>query len=403
VRIPQIIAVAWLSLICGAVPAHAEKRVALVIGNGAYSHAEVLENPVNDARGVRDALKQIGFDVTYGENLDQRAMRQTLGQFARTIRGANVALVYYAGHGATFNDTPYVVPVDAEFKSLEQVPYELVAVETLIGELRRVNGLRIAVLDACRDNAAERELKRLAGGRGGETTRGLAPVKNPEGLILAYATQSLSTAADNIGADAHSPFTSALLHNITTPGLEVKGLFYRVGQEVLIATDGRQRPEISISVFEDYALVPAPTLAPAPASAPAVAPAPAPEPVFVPAAAPATTPGEETPQRTAVPPPVVTPPPGGAPEKPATSQQAAIPAPVQPEGPSAEPEKPRERHRMPTAARPSEREHHERRRPRWESAEREPAGRPHRERAEPQNHPLVQDCVHVAFPQCSRR
>jgi formylglycine-generating enzyme required for sulfatase activity len=260
-RIPQFIAVAWLMLLCALSPVHAERRVALVVGNGAYLHADKLANPVNDARGVRDALKRIGFDVTYGENLDQKAMRRTIGDFAGAVNGATVAIVFFAGHGATFNDTPYVVPVDAEFSSLEQAPYDLVPVEMLIGELRRVNGVRIAILDACRDNAAERELKKQAT-RGGEVSRGLAPVKNPEGLIVAYATQHLSTAAD--GSGANSPFTAALLHNIATPGLDVKDLFFKVGQEVVAATGRKQRPEISISIYEPYALVPAAKAAEAP-------------------------------------------------------------------------------------------------------------------------------------------
>jgi uncharacterized caspase-like protein len=162
--------------VCALAPAHADKRVALVVGNGAYLHADKLYNPVNDARGVRDALKQIGFDVIYGENLDQKALRRTVGDFARAVSRAAVAVVYFAGHGATFGDTPYVVPIDAEFSSLEQAPYDLIPVETLIGELRRVDGVRIAILDACRDNAAERELKKLAT-RGGEVSRGLAPMR----------------------------------------------------------------------------------------------------------------------------------------------------------------------------------------------------------------------------------
>jgi formylglycine-generating enzyme required for sulfatase activity/uncharacterized caspase-like protein len=270
-RFPRIIAVAWLMLLCASAQGHAEKRVALVVGNAAYRHADALANPVNDARGVRDALKQLGFDVTYGEDLDQTGLRQAIGQFADTVSGAAVAIVYFAGHGATFGDTPYVVPVDAKFSSLEQVPYDLVSVETLIGELRRAEGVRIAILDACRDNAAERELKRQAATmRGGDDkTRGLGPIRSPSGLIIAYATQYLSTAADNVeGANAgglfswsnssprHSPFTAALLNNIATPGLDVTDMLRKVGREVDAATRGRQRPEISISMYEQYALVP---------------------------------------------------------------------------------------------------------------------------------------------------
>jgi uncharacterized caspase-like protein len=174
-----------------------------------------------------------------------------------------VALVFFAGHGATFGDVPYVVPVDAQFSSLGGMPYELVPVETLIGELRQAKGLRIAILDACRDNTAERELKRVAA-RGGEITRGLARVKNPEGLILAYATQYLSTAADG-DPNGDSPFTAALLNHITTPGLDVRELFFNVGREVIDTTNGLQRPEISVSFYDRYALVPAGQVAPVPA------------------------------------------------------------------------------------------------------------------------------------------
>jgi formylglycine-generating enzyme required for sulfatase activity/uncharacterized caspase-like protein len=265
VRVHRIIAAAWLMLLSAVATAHADKRVALVIGNGDYRHADRLANPVNDAQEVRDALKKLGFDVVYGENLDLKALRRTIGLFAGRVEGADVALVYFAGHGATFGDTPYVVPVDAEFSDLSVVPYELVPVETLIGELRNAKGVRIAILDACRDNGAEGELKRQVAARGGVATRGLGPMKNPAGLIVAYATQYLSTAADVIvgtqGGPApsarHSPFTTALLNNIATPGLDVKDMFYKVGSEVDAATGGRQRPEISISMYANYALAPA--------------------------------------------------------------------------------------------------------------------------------------------------
>ena len=245
---------AFLGCLC-ATAAHAEIRVALVIGNGAYEHADKLVNPVTDARRMRDALTELGFQVTFGEDLGKQALERAIGRFAEAAQDADVALVFFAGHGATFGDTPYVVPIDARFSSLAAVPYELVPIEALIGELRRAKGLRIAILDACRDNAAERNLKRVAA-RGGEITRGLARVKNPEGLILAYATQYMSTAADG-APNGNSPFTAALLHNIATPGLDVKELFFRTGSEVIANTKGEQRPEISISFYDSYALVPA--------------------------------------------------------------------------------------------------------------------------------------------------
>jgi uncharacterized caspase-like protein len=230
-----------------------------------------LANPVNDARGVRDALRNLKSDVTSREDLDQKALQQEIGQCAGRVEGADVAVVYFAGHGATFGDTPYLVPVDAEFSSLDVVPSELVAVERLIGELRRATGVRIVILDACRDNAVEQNLKREAA-RGAAVTRGLAPMGNPTGLIIAYATQHLATAADDVSSTSpggglfssggssarQSPFTAALLDNIATPGVDVTDMFRKVGRKVDAATGGKQRPEISNSMYEQYALAPAP-------------------------------------------------------------------------------------------------------------------------------------------------
>jgi formylglycine-generating enzyme required for sulfatase activity len=251
-RVLQFVAATWLAFVCAIASAHAEKRVALVIGNGAYLHADRLANPVNDARGMRDALTALKFDVVYGEDLDLKELRRAVGRFNGRADGADVALVYFAGHGATFSDIPYVVPVDAEFRSLDEMPAELVAVEDLIGDLRRANTVRIAILDACRDNAAEQALKKS---RGGPASRGLAPMKNPTGLIITYATQPGATAADSTGG-GNSPFTAALIANIATPGVDVKDMFFKIGSDVIAATGGRQRPEISISMYERYALVP---------------------------------------------------------------------------------------------------------------------------------------------------
>lgn len=145
-RLIQIIAFVLAALVCAFAPAYAEKRAALVIGNGAYVHADRLANPVNDARGVRDALTALKFDVVYGEDLDGQSLRGKIGEFADHVADADVALVYYAGHGATFGDTPYVVPVDAAFSSLGRVAYELIPVETLIGELRQAKGVSIGLI-----------------------------------------------------------------------------------------------------------------------------------------------------------------------------------------------------------------------------------------------------------------
>ena len=257
-----------VAFLCAARPAMADKRVAVVIGNGAYQHADPLANPLLDARAMRDMLAKIGFDVLYGEDLAKRDLERLIGRFASATENADVAISYYAGHGATFNGTPYLVPVDAQFRTLNEMPYELVPVEAMVGELRRVRGIRIAILDACRDNAAEQELKRNAT-RGGSPSRGLERISNSEGLVVAYATQYNATAADG-PRGANSPFTSALLKALPTPGVDVKELFFNVGAQVVRDTGGKQRPEISVSIFDRYTLVDGP----APATAPVAPPSP---------------------------------------------------------------------------------------------------------------------------------
>lgn len=261
VRFFKLIAVACLALCCAFGPAQASKRIALVVGNGAYRYAHRLDNPVGDAKSMRDVLTKLGFEVIYGEDLDLKELRRIVARFGSRLDDADVALVYFAGHGATFDSIPYVVPVDAEFANLSEMPAELVAVEELIGDLRKAKTVRMAILDACRDNAAEQALKRSRGA----PSRGLAPIRNASGLIIAYATQSGSTAADAAGSSGgwwssggtiHSPFTAALLKNIGTPGVDVKDMFYKVGRDVIASTGERQRPEISVSMYDQYVLVP---------------------------------------------------------------------------------------------------------------------------------------------------
>lgn len=264
--------------------AQADRRVAFVVGNGAYRHAESLPNPLLDARAMRDTLQRIGFEVIYGEDLDRKQMGQTIAHFADRAREADVALAYFAGHGATFGEVYYLVPVDAEFKSLAAMPYELIPLEGLLAELRQSKGIRLAAIDACRDNGAERELKRAAH-RGGGVNRGLARVQSPEGLIVAFATQYGMTAADG-PAGTNSPFTAAMVKMLPTPGLDVKSLFLDVGREVLRTTNGAQRPAIEISLYDPYALVAPSTLLAAPATEPPSTPPAVPPPLLQPADAP---------------------------------------------------------------------------------------------------------------------
>ena len=235
-------------------PAAAEKRVALVMGNSAYEVADKLVNPTIDSRAMRTTLEGLGFTVVYGENLAKQDMERAIGRFAASVGDADVAIAYYAGHGATFGGVPYMVPVNAQFRDLEGMPYELVPLEVMVSELRRAKGIRVAIVDACRDNTKEQALKSVAA-RGGEASRGLGRVAAPDGLILAYATAYNSTAADG-AAGSNSPFTAALLRNLPTPGLDIKEVFFRTSAQVLRETNRQQRPEIAVSLYDDFTLVP---------------------------------------------------------------------------------------------------------------------------------------------------
>ena len=229
------------------------------MGNSDYRYVPKLDNPITDARTMRDTLTKLGFEVVYGENLDKRAMGRQIGEFGAIVRGADAAVVYFAGHGSTFGDVPYVVPVDSKYEKLSDIPTELIQVESLVGELRRAKGVRLVILDACRDNEREVELRRqdaVARGenkRGGSTSRGLARLQNPDGLIVVYSTQHMTTAADG-APGSNSPFTGALARHLVTPGIDIKDVLFRAGQEVISKTGGTQRPEISISLYEPFVL-----------------------------------------------------------------------------------------------------------------------------------------------------
>ncbi len=231
----------------------AERRVALVIGNSAYKHAAKLPNPVNDAADVGNALKKLGFEVDIATDLDKRAMDKVFNKFAKSALGADAAVFYYSGHGLQFEGKNYVVPVDAELDDPEDVRYELARVDDVLADLKNASGVRMLVLDACRDNPLAAQLKaRVGGTRSSGVSRGLAKMENAEGTLIAYATQSEAVADD--GSGRNSPFTGSFLKHVETPGLEIRTLFARVRQDVYNATGRKQLPELSNSVIGEFYL-----------------------------------------------------------------------------------------------------------------------------------------------------
>jgi uncharacterized caspase-like protein len=232
----------------------AEQRVALVIGNGAYRSVPDLGNSRNDADDVSEQLKRVGFAVIDGRDLDRPAMYAALGRFAQRARGADAGLVYYSGHGLQINGQNYLVPVDLKYEDGTFTPFDLVKLDDVIEALGYTDGVRLLVLDACRDNPFANSLAQNKGNRGIGATRGLAKIERSQGMLIAYSTQANSVAADGIGRN--SPFTAALVREIQVPGLEVATVFRRVAIDVNRETQGRQTPELSVSLLQDFYLNP---------------------------------------------------------------------------------------------------------------------------------------------------
>jgi uncharacterized caspase-like protein len=232
---------AVIVLLITLIPAHAraEGRVALLIGNGAYLRVQALPNPPRDAAAMAGLLRKAGFDVVEKTNLGADAMRRALRDFSDRARDADVAVVFYAGHGMEVNGINYLIPVDAVLERDIDVEDETVSLNRVNQVLEGTRRLKLVILDACRDNPFVRSMKRTLAGR--SIGRGLAQIDvvSPDTLI-AYAAKAGSTAAD--GDKSNSPYTVALIEHLTTPGLDVRLALGRVRDEVLRSTGNRQEP-----------------------------------------------------------------------------------------------------------------------------------------------------------------
>ena len=252
--------VGCLLLMCCVGAAYADKRVALVIGNGAYQNAPALVNPRNDAEDIGKSLRDLGFSTIVATDLDRAGMNDALDRFSRTVGGADIALVYYSGHGMQFSGKNYLLPVEARLENADDVNrFRLMPLEDVFDVLQGAPGARIVILDACRNNPVEDDIKRRlasipGANRDAFLTRGLSRVVT-NGLIVAYATQANDVASDGTGRN--SPFATALLHNLGTPDLDLRQMLFNVQDEVDRLTGGKQRPELSISLVGQYKLKPA--------------------------------------------------------------------------------------------------------------------------------------------------
>jgi hypothetical protein len=254
-----------LSALCGAPPAIADGRAALVIGNSDYESAPALANPANDAADLGAALERLGFSVQRADNAGFDAMRRALRDFAGRAAGAEVALVYFAGHGIEIDGRNYLVPVDARLASDRDASFEAVPLDLVIDAVAGARGLRLVVLDACRDNPFAPRMERTGASR--SIGRGLGRIEPETGTLVSYAAKEGTTAAD--GEGRNSPFAAALLTHLFEPGLEVSFLFRKVRDSVLAATGNAQEPFTygSLPGRAFYLNGAAPAAAPPPAAA----------------------------------------------------------------------------------------------------------------------------------------
>ena len=254
-----------LACCCASDAALAGKRVALVVGNSAYQNVNPLANPANDAGAIAEMFKKAGFDVVDSRrDLKAQEMRRALREFTDKARGADIAVIYFAGHGLEVDGTNYVVPVDAVLERDADVDDEAVSLNRILMAAEPATRLRLVILDACRDNPFTKKMKRTLASRA--VVRGLIGVEaSRPNTFIAFAAKEGSTAADGTGAN--SPFTTALLKHLTQPGLDIRKAFGFVRDDVMSATGDQQEPYTTNSLGgNDVALVPAPEKPQAPAA-----------------------------------------------------------------------------------------------------------------------------------------
>lgn len=222
--------------------AQGERRIALVVGNAAYTSANALANPVNDASDIASALKGLGFDVISGTDLDKRSFDTKLREFSRALPKSDVALFFYAGHGLQVSGRNFLVPVDAQLQGERDLDFEGVSLDFVLKqmELERDGKTSIVLLDACRDNPLARNLARTMGTRSAAVGQGLAQVQAGVGTFVAYSTQPGNVALD--GQGRNSPFTAALTKALSQPERTLTSIMIDVRKDVLASTNGRQVP-----------------------------------------------------------------------------------------------------------------------------------------------------------------
>lgn len=228
-----------LALALFAAPAGAAERVALVIGNSSYRFASQLPNPQKDAVDVGEAFRRLGFEVVQANDLNFDDLRRALREMDRKALGADMAVIYYAGHGIEVDKVNYMIPVDAQLENDRSISYEAVPLDLALQAVAGAAKLKLVIVDACRDNPFLTTMERTDASR--SLGRGLASVEPTAGTLVVYSAKEGTVALDG-DSGTNSPFATALLSHIEQPGLEINFLFRKVRDDVLQATRQTQQP-----------------------------------------------------------------------------------------------------------------------------------------------------------------
>ncbi|WP_431281565.1 caspase family protein [Humitalea sp. 24SJ18S-53] len=263
----RVLLVLLLAMIALPTNAQTARRVALVVGNGAYQAVPRLPNPGRDAQDVARVLRSLDFSVQILEHADRPTVEAALQRFSRAAAGAEIAAFFFAGHGIEARGENFLIPVEARLGSVNDLDFQAIAVTSVLRAMQGAQA-RLLFLDACRDNPFAVNMQGLSGSR--SLARGLARVETADlGTLIAFATAPGTVAAD--GNERNSPFTTALVRHLAEPGLDIRQIMTRVRRSVVEATGGRQVPWDNSSLVSDVVLrahqggqqAPAPTTQPA--------------------------------------------------------------------------------------------------------------------------------------------
>lgn len=218
--------------------AQAQNRVALIIGNGDYQNAPPLPTTLNDAADIAQSFEHLGFATTRLFNASYEDFRQAIRRFNELSQNADIAVVYFGGHGLAVGAENWLLPVDAELRTDLDVAEEAIALKSLMQSVGRASVLGLVILDASRSNPFAARMQRTAQSR--SVDRGLARVEPGQNVLVAYAAKDGTTNEDRGGRN--SPYAAALLRHLESPGLDVNFMFRKVRDDVLSHTNRRQQP-----------------------------------------------------------------------------------------------------------------------------------------------------------------